>query len=256
VVGVKLYPAGATTNSEAGLQRLQTAYPVLETMQREGLPLLVHGESTDPEVDVFDREARFVDDTLAPLVERFPGLKVVLEHVTTSEAVSFVAASRTGVAATITAHHLLFNRNAIFSGGLRPDFYCLPVLKRERHRRALIEAATSGSPRFFLGTDSAQHGRHAKHSPCGCAGINTAHAALPFYAEAFERAGALERLEAFASFHGADFYSLPRNREIIELVKEPWQVPDSYPFGSDRLTPLGAGQTLSWRVAPPGSTAA
>jgi dihydroorotase len=248
VHAIKLYPAGATTNSEAGVRRLEPLYPVFEAMAEAGLPLLIHGETTDPDTDVFDREARFVSDSLAPLVERFPGLRVVLEHITTRQAADYVTGAREGVAATITAHHLLYNRNAIFRGGIRPDLYCLPILKRESHRRALIAAATSGDPRFFLGTDSAPHPRGAKHAECGCAGIYTAHAALPLYAEAFEAAGALARLEAFASFFGPDFYGLPRNTETIELVREPWQVPDDYEFGGERLTPLRAGEAVAWRV--------
>jgi dihydroorotase len=251
VHAIKLYPAGATTNSEAGVRRLEPLYPVFEAMTDAGLPLLIHGETTDPEIDVFDREARFVADTLAPLVERFPRLKVVLEHITTREAAEFVGAARAGVAATITAHHLLYNRSAIFRGGIRPDLYCLPVLKRESHRQALLAAATSGSPRFFLGTDSAPHPRGGKYAACGCAGIYTAHAALPFYAEAFEAAGALERLEAFASCFGPDFYGLPRNSDRVELVREPWQVPDHYAFGAESLTPLRAGELVAWRVVEP-----
>jgi dihydroorotase len=248
VHAIKLYPAGATTNSEAGVRRLEPHYPVFEAMAEVGLPLLIHGEATDPETDVFDREARFVSDSLEPLVERFPALRVVLEHITTREAVDYVTGARAGVAATITAHHLLYNRNAIFRGGIRPDYYCLPILKREPHRQALIAAATSGNPKFFLGTDSAPHARGAKHAECGCAGIYTAHAALPLYAEVFEAAGALDRLEAFASFFGADFYRLPRNTETIELVREPWQVPAELEFGGERLTPLRAGESVAWRV--------
>jgi dihydroorotase len=251
VHAVKLYPAGATTNSEAGVRRLEPLYPVFDAMAEAGLPLLIHGETTDPDVDVFDREARFVSETLAPLVERFAGLKVVLEHITTREAADFVASARPLVAATITAHHLLYNRSDIFRGGIRPDLYCLPILKRESHRRALVAAATSQNPRFFLGTDSAPHPRGQKHSASGCAGIYTAHAALPLYAEAFEAAGALDRLEAFASFFGPDFYGLPRNQERVELVREPWQVPDDYAFGSERLVPLRAGQSVAWRVVSP-----
>jgi dihydroorotase len=248
VCAIKLYPAGATTHSEAGVKSLQSIYPVLELMAELALPLLVHGETTDPETDVFDREARFVGETLAPLVERFPRLKVVLEHITTREAVSFVRATREGVAATITAHHLLYNRNAMFRGGIRPDFYCLPILKREVHRRALLDAATSGNPRFFLGTDSAPHAASAKHAACGCAGIYTAHAALALYAQAFESVDAIGQLEAFASFFGPDFYGLPRNTQHVQLVREPWQVPATYDFGGERLTPLCAGETLAWRV--------
>jgi dihydroorotase len=248
VHAIKLYPAGATTNSEAGVSRLEPLYPVFEAMAAVGLPLLVHGETTDPDTDIFDREARFVSETLAPLVERFSDLKVVLEHITTQQAADFVSGARAGVAATITAHHLLYNRSAIFRGGVRPDLYCLPILKRESHRRALVAAATSGSARFFLGTDSAPHAQGAKHAACGCAGIYTAHAALPLYAEAFEAAGALDRLEAFASFFGPDFYGLPRNQETVELVRDPWQVPESYEFAGERLTPLRAGETIHWRL--------
>jgi dihydroorotase len=233
------------------VKRLEPLYPVLETMSEVGLPLLIHGETTDPDTDVFDREARFVADVLAPLAQRFADLKIVLEHITTSEAAEFVRAARPGVAATITAHHLLYNRSAIFRGGIRPDLYCLPILKRESHRQALLRAATSGSSRFFLGTDSAPHSTAGKHAACGCAGIYTAHAALPLYAEAFEAAGALDRLEGFASFFGADFYGLPRNTETIELVREAWQVPDGYEFGGERLTPLRAGEPIAWRVSVP-----
>jgi dihydroorotase len=249
VHAIKLYPAGATTNSEAGVRRLEPLYPVFEAMAEVGLPLLIHGETTEPETDVFDREARFVTDVLSPLVERFEGLKLVLEHITTREAVEFIRQARPRVGATITAHHLLYNRSHLFRGGVRPDLYCLPILKRESHRRALVEAATSGDPRFFLGTDSAPHAQSAKYAACGCAGVYTAHAALPLYAEAFEAAGALDRLEGFASFFGPDFYGLPRNTERVELVKEPWQVPEQYEFAGERLTPLRAGETIAWRLA-------
>ncbi len=249
VHAIKLYPAGATTHSEAGVRDLAPLYPVFEAMAAEGLPLLIHGETTDPETDVFDRERAFVEGTLAPLVERFATLRVVLEHITTSEAAAFVAGARSGVAATITAHHLLYDRNALFRGGVRPDFYCLPILKRESHRRALVAAATSRNPRFFLGTDSAPHPQSGKYAACGCAGIYTAHAALGLYAEVFEAAGALDALEGFASCFGADFYGLPRNQERIELVRESWQVPDRYDFGEGFLTPLRAGETVGWRVA-------
>jgi len=251
VHAVKLYPAGATTNSEAGVRRLEPLYPVLETMAELGLPLLIHGETTDPDTDVFDREARFISDMLVPLVERFESLKVVLEHITTRQAVEFVRGARPLVGATITVHHLLYNRSAIFRGGVRPDLYCLPILKRESHRRALLEAATTGDPRFFLGTDSAPHAQGAKYAACGCAGVYTAHAALPLYAEAFEAAGALDRLEGFASWFGADFYGLPRNAERVELVREAWLVPEFYEFGGERLTPLRAGETIAWRMAAP-----
>lgn len=251
VLAIKLYPAGATTNSEAGVRRLEPLYPVFEAMADAGLVLSIHGETTDPDTDIFDREARFVSDSLTPLVERFPRLRVVLEHITTREAAEYVSRARDGVAATITAHHLLYNRDAIFRGGIRPDLYCLPILKRESHRQALLAAATSGSPRFFLGTDSAPHPRGAKHAACGCAGIYTAHAALPLYAEAFEAAGALDRLEGFASVFGADFYGLPRNTDTLELVREPWRVPDDYELGGERLTPLRAGELVQWRTLDP-----
>lgn len=249
VHGVKLYPAGATTHSDAGVTDLERCTGALEAMQEVGMPLLVHGEVTDPEVDVFDRERVFIERILAPLVEGFPQLRVVLEHITTREAVAFVEQAPPRVAATITAHHLLMNRNQMFLGGMRPHHYCLPVLKREIHRRALVAAAVSGSPKFFLGTDSAPHARAAKETACGCAGIYTAHAAIELYAEAFEQAGALPRLEAFASFFGADFYGLPRNRDRITLEKKPWQVPASLPFGDDSLVPLHAGLDLTWRLA-------
>lgn len=248
VHGVKLYPAGATTHSDAGVTDIRKCHRVLEEMERQGLPLLVHGEVTDPEVDVFDREKVFLERVLAPLTARFPGLKVVLEHVTTRDGVEFVKAASDRVAATLTAHHLLLNRNAMFAGGIRPHHYCLPVLKREAHRRALLAAATSGSPKFFLGTDSAPHAKSAKETACGCAGIYTAHAAIELYAEAFEEAGALDRLEAFASFHGADFYGLPRNSGMITLQKEIWRVPDTVPFGAETLVPLRAGDSVGWKL--------
>ena len=248
VHAVKWYPAGATTNSEFGVTDIRRCDDTLAAMAELGLPLLVHGEVTDPDVDVFDREAVFIERELAPLLERHPGLRVVLEHVTTAEGVAFVQAAPDTVAATITAHHLLLNRNALFEGGIRPHHYCLPVLKRERHRAALLDAATSGSPRFFLGTDSAPHPRRAKEAACGCAGIYTAHAALELYAEAFEAAGALHRLEAFASHHGADFYRLPRNRDTVTLVREATPVPERIPAGEDEIVPLRAGGRLRWRL--------
>jgi dihydroorotase len=251
VHAVKLYPAGATTHSDAGVTDLRKPAAALEAMAEAGLPLLVHGEVTDAEVDVFDREAVFIERHLAPLVERLPGLKVVLEHITTRQGIEFVQAAPDTVAGTLTAHHLLLNRNAMFSGGLRPHHYCLPVLKRETHREALVAAAISGSPKFFLGTDSAPHPRNAKESACGCAGMYSAHAAIELYAEAFEAAGALDRLEAFASHFGPDFYGLPRNRARITLRREDWQVPDAYPLGSESLVPLYAGQTLHWRLQAP-----
>ncbi|TAJ77087.1 MAG: dihydroorotase [Gallionellaceae bacterium] len=248
VHAVKYYPADATTNSEFGVADIKRCYPVFAAMERHDLPLLMHGEVTDPAVDVFDREAVFIERHLAPLVREFPGLRMVLEHITTRAAVEFVSQAPNSVAATITAHHLLLNRNALFEGGLRPHHYCLPLLKREAHRAALVAAATSGNPKFFLGTDSAPHPRRAKESACGCAGIYTAHAALELYAEAFEQAGALDRLEAFASFHGPDFYRLPRNRDRVTLVKESWPVPSEINIGADTLVPLRAGETIAWRL--------
>jgi len=245
---VKLYPAGATTNADAGVTALQKVEPVLEAMQAQGMPLLVHGEITDPEVDLFDREAVFIERVLIPLIRDFPELKVVMEHITTQEAADYVRDAPATVAATITAHHLLYNRNALFQGGIRPHYYCLPVLKRERHRQALVAAAISGNPKFFLGTDSAPHPRRGKETACGCAGCYTAHAALELYAEAFASAGALDKLEAFASFHGADFYRLPRNTDVIALQRLATPVPESFPFGDDELIPLCAGERLNWRL--------
>lgn len=249
VKAVKLYPAGATTNSDAGLTAIEKAYDALGEMERLGLPLLVHGEATDPQIDLFDREKVFIDTVLLPLTQRFPQLKVVMEHITTSDAAEFVANSPSTVAATITAHHLLYNRNAIFLGGVRPHWYCLPVLKRETHREALVAAAVSGNPKFFLGTDSAPHAKGAKEAACGCAGCYTAYAALELYAEAFEQVGALDKLEGFASFHGADWYGLPRNSGTVTLLKENWIVPADYPYiTGDRIVPLRAGETLSWKM--------
>ncbi|HUW49652.1 MAG TPA: dihydroorotase [Sulfuricella sp.] len=248
VYGVKLYPAGATTNSDSGVTDIMKCAAVLAEMEKQDLPLLVHGEVTDPEVDVFDREKVFIDRVLMPLVQRFPGLRIVLEHVTTRDGVEFVKAASARVAATLTAHHLLLNRNAMFAGGIRPHHYCLPVLKREEHRRALVEAAISGNPKFFLGTDSAPHARGAKETACGCAGIYTACAGIELYAEAFEQAGALDRLEAFASFYGADFYGLQRNAGVVTLVRETWTLPDSLPFAGEDLVPLRAGGGVSWRL--------
>jgi dihydroorotase len=248
IVAVKLYPAGATTNSDAGVTDLRRTYPTLEAMQREGLLLLVHGEVTDAEIDLFDREKAFIDQKLMPLRDDFPGLKIVFEHITTREAAQYVAAGDEHLAATITAHHLLYNRNAIFQGGLRPHYYCLPVLKREAHRRALVQAATSGSSKFFLGTDSAPHASALKEaSVCG-AGCFTAPAALELYAEAFEAAGALGRLEAFAAFHGPDFYRLPRNRGTVTLVRAPRTLPESLPFGDATIKPLRGCETLTWTL--------
>jgi len=248
VLGAKLYPAGATTHSDAGVTSIENTWPALEAMAEHGLVLQVHGEVTQPDVDVFDREIAFIDRVLTRILERVPGLKVVFEHITTAAAAEFVRGARGGVAATITPQHLLLNRNAIFEGGLRPHHYCLPLLKRERDREALLAAATGSDPRFFLGTDSAPHARHTKEAPCGCAGIFSAHAAIELYAEAFEQAGRLDRLEAFASERGADFYGLPRNEQRISLVREPWTVPDHYPFGDDELVPLRGGTSLAWRL--------
>ncbi len=249
VFACKLSPAGATTNSDSGVTNVRNIYSVLEMMQAHGLPLLVHGEVTDPEVDVFDREAVFIERVLMPTIRDFPALKVVLEHITTQDAVEYVRAAPATIAATITAHHLLYNRNAIFQGGIRPHYYCLPILKREHHRQALIRAATSGDPKYFLGTDSAPHPRQGKETACGCAGCYTAHAALELYAEAFESADALDKLEAFASLHGPDFYGLPRNTKTLTLLRQPTSVPDRFPFGTDTLIPLRAGETVRWRLA-------
>ena len=248
VVACKLYPAGATTNSDAGVTDIRKTYKTLEAMQREGLLLLVHGEVTSPEIDLFDREAVFIEQQLKPLRRDFPELKIVFEHITTKEAAQYVMESDRYTAATITAHHLLYNRNAIFTGGIRPHYYCLPVLKREVHRQALVAAATSGSPKFFLGTDSAPHPAHLKEHASGCAGCYTAHAAIEMYAEAFDAAGALDRLEGFASFHGADFYDLPRNTGTITLRRESWTPPASFPFGEAELKPLRSGEALPWRM--------
>ena len=249
VHGVKWYPAGSTTHSQHGVKEITRCYPVLAAMQAHGLPLLVHAETTDPTVDVFDREAVFIDRHLAPVIAHFPELRVVVEHLTTRHAVQFVRDASPFVAGTITAHHLLLNRGAMFAGGLRPHHYCLPVLKREEHRLALVEAATGGHPRYFLGTDSAPHPRRDKEAACGCAGIYTAHAAIELYAEVFEQAGALERLEAFASFHGADFYGLPRNDQRITLERNPWRVPESLPIDGDTVIPFRSGETVGWRLA-------
>lgn len=249
VKAVKLYPAGATTNSDAGLTAIEKAYDVLAEMESVGLPLLVHGEVTDQKIDLFDREKVFIDTVLAPLLQRFPKLRVVMEHITTKDAAEFVASAPANVGATITAHHLLYNRNAIFQGGVRPHWYCLPVLKRETHREALVAAAVSGSPKFFLGTDSAPHAKMTKEAACGCAGCYTAYAAIELYAEAFEAAGALDKLEGFASFNGPDWYGLPRNADQITLVKETWTVPASYPYlATDDIVPLRAGESLSWKM--------
>ncbi|WON74986.1 dihydroorotase [Nitrosospira sp. Is2] len=246
--GLKFYPAGSTTNSDAGVTDIAKCYRTLATMEETGMPLLVHGEVTDPEVDVFDKEKIFLDRVLIPITRRFPNLRIVFEHITTGEAVEFVRGASVNVAATITVHHLLLNRNALFQNGINPHHYCLPVLKRETHREKLVEAATSGNPKFFLGTDSAPHPRSAKETGCGCAGIYSAHAAIELYAEVFEQAGSLNQLEAFASFHGAAFYGLPRNEGSISLKKEKWNVPTHLEFGGDALIPLRAGNSVTWKL--------
>ena len=249
VVACKLYPAGATTNSDAGVTDLKKIYPTLEAMQKVGMLLLVHGEVTSSEIDLFDREAAFIDTQLIPLRRDFPELKIVFEHITTKDAADYVMDADRFVGATLTAHHLLYNRNAIFTGGIRPHYYCLPVLKRETHRVALLNAATSGNTRFFLGTDSAPHPAHLKEHASGCAGCYTAHAAIEMYAEAFDSVGKLDQLEAFASFNGADFYGLPRNTGTISLKRESWTPPESFQFGEAELKPLRSGEALPWRVA-------
>ncbi len=248
VHGVKLYPAGATTNSDSGVTSIDKCTEALAAMQALGLPLLVHAEVTDADIDVFDRERVFIDRHMKSLIENYPNLRVVFEHITTKDAADFVSTAGKNVAATITVHHLLMNRNDMFRGGIRPHHYCLPILKREEHRLALVKAATSGNPKFFLGTDSAPHAKNAKESACGCAGMYTAHAAIELYAEVFEAANTLDKLEAFASFYGADFYGLPRNTDTITLVKESWQVPESYPYEQDVLVPLRAGQAINWKI--------
>jgi dihydroorotase len=248
VHAVKLYPAGATTNSDAGVADLENLYPTLEAMEKADLPLLIHGEVTDSDIDIFDREKVFIDRHLVPIAAQFPGLRIVLEHITTADAVSFVSEARSNIAATITAHHLLFNRNDMLVGGIRPHYYCLPILKRNSHQRALLGAATSADPKFFLGTDSAPHTSASKESACGCAGVYTGHAAIEFYAEVFEQAGELDKLEGFASHFGPDFYRLPRNSDTITLRKQAWKVPPQLPLGNSVLTPLRAGETIQWHV--------
>jgi dihydroorotase len=248
VSAVKYYPAGATTNSDSGVTDIRKCVDVLEVMSETGMPLLIHGEVTDPQIDVFDREKVFIERTMIALVEQWPKLRIVMEHITTANAVEFVLSAAENVAATVTAHHLLLNRNDIFRGGIRPHYYCLPIIKREEHRLALVKAATSGSPKFFLGTDSAPHPRHAKETTCGCAGIYTAHAGIELYAEAFDAAGSLDKLEGFASCHGADFYGLARNRRQITLVRSAWLVPDELTYGSDTLVPLRSGTTVAWTI--------
>jgi dihydroorotase len=251
VVAAKLYPAGATTNSDSGVTDIKRVYPALAALQEHGLPLLVHGEVTDSAIDIFDRESVFIERHLRPLLQDFPALKIVFEHITTADAVAFVREAPATVAATITAHHLLYNRNHMLAGGIRPHFYCLPILKRSTHQAALIAAATSGSPKFFLGTDSAPHSRDKKEAACGCAGSYTAHAAIELYAEAFDAAGALDKLEGFASFYGADFYGLPRNRDHITLRRQSWEVPAELPLGQDKVVPLRAGESIAWQVMEP-----
>ncbi|EKO3443111.1 dihydroorotase [Vibrio fluvialis] len=248
VVAAKLYPAGATTNSDSGVTSAKNIYPVLQAMQEEGMLLLVHGEVTTHDIDIFDREKTFLETVLAPIVNDFPSLKIVLEHITTAEAVEFVKKAGDNVAATITAHHLLFNRNHMLVGGIRPHFYCLPILKRAMHQHALVAAATSGSKKFFLGTDSAPHAKGKKEAACGCAGSYTAHAALELYAEVFEQEGKLDQLEAFASHNGPDFYGLPRNSDTVTLTKQSWDVPASMPFGGETVVPIRAGEQVQWTV--------
>ncbi|KKE80932.1 dihydroorotase [Pseudoalteromonas luteoviolacea S4047-1] len=248
IFAAKLYPAGATTNSDSGVTDIENVYPALEAMQEVGMLLLIHGEVTDSSIDIFDREKVFIETKLAKVVEAFPTLKIVLEHITTKDAVEFVRSAPDNLAATITAHHLLYNRNHMLAGGIRPHYYCLPILKRNIHQQALIDAATSGSKKFFLGTDSAPHAKDKKEAACGCAGAYTAHAAIELYAEAFEEAGALDKLEGFASLFGPDFYGLPRNQDTITLEKSPWQVPESYPLGDTNVVPIKAGSTIDWQV--------
>ncbi len=249
VKAIKYYPAGATTNSENGVTDIRKVYPALECMQELGMPLLLHGEVTDSAIDIFDREAVFIEQILRPLLQRFPKLRVVLEHITTQDAVNFVLSHNSNLAATITAHHLHYNRNHMLAGGIRPHFYCLPILKRNTHQQALISAATSGNPKFFLGTDSAPHARHSKEQSCGCAGVFSAHAALELYAEAFELQGALDKLECFASVYGPEFYGLPRNIDTVTLQRQAWRVPEELAFGDHTLVPMRAGETILWRVA-------
>lgn len=248
IYAAKLYPAGATTNSDSGVTSVKNIYPALKAMQEEGMLLLVHGEVTDSEIDIFDREKIFIENILKNVVNDFPNLKIVLEHITTKDAAEFVASTGENVAATITVHHLMFNRNHMLAGGIRPHYYCLPILKRNTHQEALIKAATSGNKKFFLGTDSAPHMKHAKEAACGCAGSYTAHAAIELYAEVFEEANALDKLEAFASFNGPDFYGLPRNTDTITLAKESWEVPESYELGDSVVVPIKAGDKISWKV--------
>ncbi|MEX1033745.1 MAG: dihydroorotase [Cellvibrionaceae bacterium] len=256
IVAGKLYPAGATTNSDSGVTRIEHCYAALEAMEEAGLPLLIHGEVTDPQIDIFDREQVFIDRVLKKLLARFPALKIVLEHISTGDAAQFIEAVGPQVGATITAHHLMYNLNALLAGGIRPHYYCLPILKSMQHQEALIKAATSGNPKFFLGTDSAPHSTDKKEAACGCAGCYTAHCALEMYAQVFEDAGALDKLEAFASHFGPDFYGLPRNTDTITLYRKSWSIPPSLPLGEKQLTPLGAGETLRWSIANDGETSA
>lgn len=249
IKALKLYPAGATTNSDAGVTDIRNCDATLEEMQKAGLPLLIHGEVTDPQVDVFDREKVFIERVLQPLTQRFPELKIVFEHITTKDAADFVMQAGDNVGATITPQHLLLNRNALFQGGLQPHNYCLPVLKRDTHQQALLAIIRSGSNKFFLGTDSAPHSKHKKESACGCAGIFSAHAAIEIYTSIFEQQGVLDKLEAFASFNGPDFYGLPRNEKKITLLKQDWQIPDEYPLGTDTIVPFLAGQNINWKLA-------
>lgn len=251
VFGCKLYPAGSTTHSDSGVAALEKLYPVFETMEQIDLPLLIHGEAIDPQIDIFDREVSFIEDSLLPLTVKFPNLRIVLEHITTKDAVEFVNQSGPHLAATITPHHLLLNRNDLLVGGIKPHYYCLPVLKRRSDQEALVEAATSGNPKFFIGTDSAPHAKNAKETVCGCAGIYSAHAALSLYAESFERENALDKLEAFCSFYGPDFYGLPRNTSKVTLVREEWSIPPSYPFGDSELIPFRANTVLHWKLLLP-----
>ena len=248
IVACKLYPAGATTNSDSGLSQIENAYPVFEAMQKHGMPLLIHGEVTDNDIDIFDREKVFIDRALKPLVKQFPKLKIVLEHITTEDAVDFVMNAGDNVAATITAHHLLNNRNDMLVGGIRPHLFCLPILKRQKHQQALLKAATSGSSKFFLGTDSAPHAQDKKETACGCAGCYTAHAAIELYAEAFETMNALDKLEAFASFNGPDFYNLPRNTSKITLIKQAWNMPEKLDLGDSNVVPYRAGELMNWKL--------
>ena len=248
VHAVKLYPAGATTNSDAGVTDIRKTYPALAEMQKQRMPLLVHGEVTDSHIDIFDREAVFIERVMQPLLADMPELRVVFEHITTKEAAQFVTEAPANIAATLTPQHLLYNRNAMLAGGIRPHYYCLPILKRETHREALVKAATSGNPKFFLGTDSAPHAQHTKENACGCAGCYSAHSAIELYTEAFEAVGALDKLEAFASFYGADYYGLPRNTDTIVLRKQQWQIPASVGFGEHRLVPLRAGEAMQWKL--------